>query len=110
MTYRVEVSEPAEAEIDSAYLWMLQRSPGRAATWHDGLLRAIGTLDMMPTRCPLARESARFDREIRQLLYGRGRSAYRILFTIIESDSAGEPALVRILHVRHSSRADLGEG
>jgi plasmid stabilization system protein ParE len=109
MTYQVELSEPAEAEADSAYLWMLQRSPERAATWYDGFLRAIQTLDTMPTRCPLARESARFNREIRQLLYGRGRNAYRILFTITDLDSTDEAALVRILHVRHSSRADIGE-
>ena len=109
MTYRVVVSEPAEAEAESAYLWMLQRSPERAAKWYDGLLRAFDTLETMPTRCPLARESPRFSREVQQLLYGRGRSAYRILFTILESRSTEEPSIVQILHVRHSSRADVDE-
>ena len=60
----------------------------------------------MPNRCPLARENKYFSQEIRQLLYGRGRAAYRILFTILEAE---EISRVRILYLRHSSQQTVGE-
>jgi hypothetical protein len=45
---------------------------------------------------------------VRQLLYGRGRNAYRILFTIFAA-ATDEPATVRILHVRHAAQPAIGE-
>jgi hypothetical protein len=60
----------------------------------------------MPKRCPLARENQYFSKEIRQLLYGKGRNSYRILFTIAESEDV--PA-VRILHIRHAAQQTLGD-
>jgi hypothetical protein len=50
----------------------------------------------------LASENGHFAEEIRQLLYGRGRNRYRILFTI------GEEA-VHVLHIRHGARRYLHE-
>jgi hypothetical protein len=35
-----------------------------------------------PERCPIAPENARFNFEVRQLLYGRKPHLYRILFTM----------------------------
>src|SRR5579872_4000254 len=99
MSYRVEISEAAEAEAEAAYLWMLRRSPSAAARWYEGLLAAIGSLDEFPHRCPVARESHPFEREIRQLLYGKGRGAYRVLFAIVEPAGIAEQPVVRILHV-----------
>ena len=60
----------------------------------------------MPKRCPLARENKYFSKEIRQLLYGRGRNTYRILFTVIEE---GEVPTVCILHIRYGAQQALGE-
>lgn len=60
----------------------------------------------MPMRCSLARENAYFSQEIRQILYGRGRNSYRVLFTILEGQ---EISTVRILHIRHASQQTLGE-
>lgn len=70
------------------------------------MLEAIESLSQLPKRCPLARENQYFSQEIRQLLYGRGRNSYRILFTVLEEQ---EGAIVRILHIRHVSRQTLGE-
>jgi plasmid stabilization system protein ParE len=107
MKYRIEISSVAEAEVDQAFLRLSQfTSPVRASQWHSGLLEAIESLLAMPTRCPLARENEYFSLEIRQLLYGRGRTAYRILFTILEIDDL---SIVRILHIRHSSQQAIGE-
>ena len=60
----------------------------------------------MPKRCSLARENDYFSQEIRQLLYGRGRNSYRIIFTIVESQ---EISIVRILHIRHAAQQTIGE-
>ncbi|MFN6513748.1 MAG: type II toxin-antitoxin system RelE/ParE family toxin [Nostoc sp. CreGUA01] len=60
----------------------------------------------MPKRCPLAPENEYLSQEIRQLLYGRGRNSYRILFTILEGQ---EVSTVRILHIRHAAQQILGE-
>lgn len=70
------------------------------------MLDAIESLSEMPKRCPLAKENEYFSQEIRQLLYGQGRNAYRILFTIIEEQHL---PIVRIIHIRHSALPTLGE-
>ena len=40
------------------------------------------------------------------LLYGRGRNSYRILFTILEGQ---DRSTIRILHIRHASQQTIGE-
>ncbi|MEG4206511.1 type II toxin-antitoxin system RelE/ParE family toxin [Microcoleus sp. Pol7_A1] len=107
MTYIIEISSVAEAQADSAFLLLSQMtSPEKAREWYEGLLKAIESLSAMPKRCPIARENQYFSKEIRQLLYGKGRTSYRILFTIAESEDV--PA-VRILHIRHAAQQTLGD-
>jgi plasmid stabilization system protein ParE len=107
MTYFIEISSVAEAEADSAFLLLSQMiSAEKAKEWYEGLLKAIESLSIMPKRCPIARENQYFSKEIRQLLYGKGRNSYRILFTIVESEDV---SAVRILHIRHSAQQTLGE-
>lgn len=107
MKYRIEISSIAEAEADGAFFNLSQlTSPVTASQWCSGLLEAIESLSLMPNRCSLSRENKYFSQEIRQLLYGRGRTSYRILFTILE---IGDVPTVRILHVRHSSQQSIGK-
>ena len=54
----------------------------------------------MPSRCSLAFENSFFDEEIRQLVYGKGRNAYRILFAIVDDR-------VEILLVRHAAQKPI---
>lgn len=107
MTCVVQVTDVAEAELEAAFLWMIERSPERAATWYDGLLTAIESLREMPERWPIVREGTQSRSEIRQLLYGNRRSAYRILFNIIRSEQSNEATTVRVLHVRHAATESL---
>ena len=93
MSYTVIIEERAKADIRAAALWMAQFSPEKATLWHFEIEEAILSLEEMPKRCPRARESQYFKREIRHLIFGK----YRILFTI-------EDETVRILHVRHSAQ------
>ena len=107
MKYRIEISSVAEAETDSAFLQLSQAtSLTRASQWYSGLLQAIESLSQMPKRCPLARENEYFSQEIRQLLYGKGRNSYRILFTVLEGQDV---STVRILHIRHATQQTLGK-
>lgn len=107
MKYRIEISSVAEAEADSACLQMSQvTSPEKARRWYLGLLQAIESLSQMPKRCSLAQENERFSQEIRQLIYGKGRNSYRILFTVLEGQ---EISTVRVLHIRHGAQQILGE-
>jgi plasmid stabilization system protein ParE len=94
--YRLEVTAPAEQEIEVAEDWIAVDSPEAAERWSQGIFAALKTLDTMPARCPLAPENEDHPKEIRQLVHGR----YRILFTI-------QPGRVVILHVRHGARLPL---
>ncbi len=107
MTYRIDFSSVAKAEADAAFLRLSQyTSPERSQSWYQGLIKAISSLQEMPRRCSLAREDALFSQEIRQLLYGRGKTTYRILFTILEEQAI---PTVRILHVRNAAQKAIGE-
>jgi plasmid stabilization system protein ParE len=102
MTYRVEVTAQAEAEMDEAYQWIADRSPARATRWYRGLRTAIESLADYPRRCALAPESEYLEDEIRQLLYGRRSGIYRVLFQIHDAAQ-----VVFVLHVRHGARQYL---
>lgn len=97
MAYRVEVTREAQTEALEAFIWKGEHQSVEAATdWYNGLMETLYSLEEMPRRCALAPENEDFDQEIRQLLYGRRRDQYRILFTIRE-------AIVYILHIRHGA-------
>ena len=102
MKYRVEISPKALAEVEAAHRWLSARSPEAAERWQAALLKAIDTLEKLPERCPRAPESGFLNAEIRQLLHGKQRGVYRILFEI-----RGET--VRVLRVRHGARRFLDD-
>lgn len=96
MKYKVIVQPDAERDIEEAYAWLAEQSPGAAERWLEALITLVDSLETFPERCALAPESEAFDVEIRQLLHG----VYRILFTV-----AGKK--VHVLHVRHGARRSL---
>ena len=98
--YRVIIQPEAEQSIKQAYFWVSNYSPRQARKWLEGLYRAILSLEKMPLRCSLAFENSFFNEEIRQLIYGKGKNAYRILLTISNTT-------VQILFVRHSAQQPL---
>ena len=61
---------------------MSNYSPPQARKWIEGLYKAILSLEKIPLRCSFAFENDFFEEEIRQLIYGKGRNVYRILFTV----------------------------
>jgi len=101
MSYRVVIQPPAFVDLDETLNYLSKRySPATAATWYEGCLTAIESLSENPERCSRARESDKLGVDIRQLLYRRHRSVYRVLFMLRENS-------VRVLYVRHSARDDM---
>ncbi len=100
MTFQVEIIPIAEAQIEQAYSWYRERNPEFADRWFRGLMNTIATLQEKPQRCVLAIEHEIFHREVRQLLYGKSKNAYRVLFTI-------QSTTVKVLYVRHSAQAPM---
>lgn len=106
MAYRVDISIPALADAEEAYLWLKEHSPDRAGDWYEGLLETIFSLENFPARCPLASESADLGKEIHQLLYGKRGRVYRILFAIMRDETTNED-VVRIFRIWHSARTSI---
>jgi plasmid stabilization system protein ParE len=99
MTYRVDISIPALQDAENAFLWIRDFDLESAKNWYEGLLETIFSLEEFPARCSIAPESILFGRDIRQLIYGKGRQSYRIFFEVIETEK-----VVRIYRIWHSSR------
>ena len=97
MGYRVLIDPKAAAEIEEACVWLAEQAPRAASRWFNNLHEAIQSLQDFPRRCALAPETRGFDREIRQLLFGRRGGMYRILFSI-------SGRTVQVLRVRHAAR------
>jgi plasmid stabilization system protein ParE len=108
MTFQVEITPIVEAQIEQAYRWYRERNPEFAVggasppenCWFRGLMNTIATLQEKPQRCTLAAEHEIFPEEVRQLLYGKTKNVYRVLFTIRDTT-------VYALYVRHSAQAPL---
>src|SRR5690242_19333886 len=100
MAYSVQITARALREIDAALEWLSERSRAAAIRWHEQLMEAVRSLENNPQRCGLAPESEWYPGELRQLLHGKRRGVYRILFEV-----RGD--MVHILRVRHSAQALL---
>ena len=98
--HRVIIQPPAFDDLDEAYRWIRERTPGAAARWFNGFVEALDTLATFPDRCGLAPENGAVEPEIRQLLYGHRSGVYRALFTITGNE-------VRVLHIRHAARETM---
>lgn len=103
MAHSVRITARALREIDAALEWLSGRSRAAAVRWHRQILTAIRSLEDSPERCGLAPESAWYPGEVRQLLYGKRRGVYRVLFEV-------RGTTVYVLRVRHSAQDLLGPG
>lgn len=100
MTFQVELTSVAEIQIEQSYQWYRDHNPKFADLWFRGLMNTIATLQEKPQRCTLAVEHEIFPEEVRQLLFGKSKNIYRVLFTIRDTT-------VYVLYVRHSAQAPL---
>jgi len=104
VSYRIVVTLTARTDAVEAFRWIADQSPDAAARWYAGFQKAIAKLSKNPERHPVAEEESELAGiTLRQMLYGRRRGIYRILF------SQGETLTVH--SVRQSARGPIdGEG
>jgi plasmid stabilization system protein ParE len=83
MTYRIQPSAQAEADIDRIFNWLSQRSPDGAARWYESFWNATERLKKFPLSSSIAAESHRFPEEVCCMLFGttKGRT-YRALYVV----------------------------
>lgn len=101
---KIEITEPAKADIQEAYDWWSEnRSAIQAAEWYERIFEAIATLQNMPERCPNVPEAGLSRVGVRQLLFGIGyRPTHRVVFHFdLDADT------VTILRVRHHGQDEL---
>ena len=103
MSHEIEYTLHSQGELEDVYRWIKERAPLSAMRWREELIVKVESLTESPERHRLAPESDRFPVEIRQLLFRKRRSQFRILFTVTG-------ARVVILSVRHHSRRPLEGG
>lgn len=102
MSLRVKLTRKAALDIARSFTWLVEnRSDTVAESWRDGLEAAFRELETTANSCPEAPEAEWLGTEVRQLLLGRRRKVYRILFRI-RGDT------VEILRVRHARQDYLG--
>lgn len=102
MSYKLIIQPQAEADIEFIYRYIAAFSLMSARKWRAGIFSSIVALSVMPSRCPVIPESKDFEYEIRQLIYGKNTSCYRIIYHVVEDSKE-----VRILTIRHASRQPL---
>ena len=102
MVYRVVLADSASDDAYAIYAGVAAAAPLRGPHWFEDLLDRLDSLGHFPLRCPFAREAEKASREIRCLLFGKGRNIYRILYEVDESNGS-----VWVLHIRHGARKDM---
>lgn len=106
MAFRVELTPEAFTDLDSIADYLISEAGFRVAgRWFNGIFGAIRSLATMPSRYPVARESAVLGQQVHVLAYGRKNRAYRVYFSIsLRSPSNGT---VHVLHIRHWARRSI---
>lgn len=104
MAFTVVLRPRARADITNNADWLEATQGLRAAErWRNGLVSAvIPALEADPTRYPQADEAAEIGLDLRELLHGRRRHVFRVLFTI-------DGNTVYIHRVRHAAQDRLTE-
>lgn len=103
MPRHVLISARALADVDATITWMAQYSSQAAARWHAGLVEKIQELEERAESFPLAHEASVLKIELHELIFGKKRRAFRILYTISGST-------VHVHQVRDAARDWLKPG
>lgn len=98
--FDVEFAANADAELLETYRYIRRKNPLAANAWLIGIRAAIYTLRTMPERCGRAAEADTTGLDVRELLYGKRQSTFRVLFTI-------GPTAVLIRHIVRANRRPI---
>lgn len=91
--FKVVLTPNAQDDIRKAFAWIEEEDPIHAEEWIREVQARIVGLEILPESHAIAPEREAFERDIRQLLVGRG-TPWRVFFTIDGNQ-------VQVLHVRH---------
>ncbi len=76
MTFSVDTSDVADAEIEAIFLSLNARNPVYAGRWLEGLTRFLEGLIVFPGRYAVVENADPRGREVRKALYRNGQTAY----------------------------------
>ena len=108
--HAVRLSEPAEAEIEAAYLRLMgATSLEFADRWQDGLFRAVNDPSLFPMshQAVPGTEHPQSRMPTRRMIYRQGRLIYRVFFDVMDEDDDGQTDTVVVQHVRHGAQQDV---
>ncbi|MBK1792022.1 type II toxin-antitoxin system RelE/ParE family toxin [Persicirhabdus sediminis] len=97
MKYRVLLTKRFATSLQEMGDYIAADNAQRAISWLAEVEAKVMKLDYFPESHPYARENEDHAIELRQLVFGRGRYKYRVIFTVKESD-------VIALDIRHAAR------
>jgi plasmid stabilization system protein ParE len=101
VAFQVQLLRRAYADIDELFAFICQTVSAASATkWRDQLMARVNSLEENPVRYALADDADDYGIELREMLFGRQRHVYRILFTI-------DGQTVNIHRVRHAAQDRL---
>ncbi len=103
MSYRVVLTERFARHLKEMGDYIAADNPQRALSWLEEVEAKVLKLDHFPESHPYARENDSHVIELRQLVFGKGRHKYRVVFTVRDSD-------VVALDIRHGSREEHPPG
>jgi plasmid stabilization system protein ParE len=101
VAFQIVFRPRARLDFDAAVAWLARLSPAAATRWRTGFFNILADLEVDPLRYSLADEAADLGIDLRQLLYGRRRNTYRVLFVV-------EGQTVSIFRLRHTAQDRLG--
>lgn len=97
MGFKVLLTERFSLHLMEMGDYIAQDNPQRASSWITEIENKVMKLDQFPEAHPFARENDNHDVELRQLVFGRGRNKYRIIFTVQSKE-------VVVLDMRHAAQ------
>ena len=101
--YEIVFAPTAYEDLESALEWLSDNAPDKVGEWYAAIKTSIRSLSSLPERCPYAPENGLWgEEELRQLLFQKYPSTYRIIFTV-------RMGTVQILNIRHGARRFLHE-
>ena len=98
MAYLVKIATRAGRDLAALFRKINAADSIHAARWFNGLEKAIGTLENLPLRCPVAPERKKNGQPLHHLLYGKRPNVYRVIFDIDEPHK-----VVDVLAIRHGA-------
>ncbi|HEY1657965.1 MAG TPA: type II toxin-antitoxin system RelE/ParE family toxin [Candidatus Sulfotelmatobacter sp.] len=99
MAYALSLTARAERDLARLYDYIDAAVSGAARKRYLGLKQEILGLEKFPFRCATTPEN----KILRHLLYGKGRSTYRVIYRVVGNE-------VAVLHIRHGARKSVRQG